>query len=84
MGQNDGVTTAPDPDAEWWTTSDVAAHLGVRVSTVSTYRMRGQMPEPDTTVGRTHMWRPGRIIAWHAQRPGPGRRSASDQGTSAG
>jgi hypothetical protein len=49
------VTAQPDPDAEWWTTSDVAAHLGVRVGTVSSYRLRGQKPALDLTVGRTHM-----------------------------
>ena len=61
-----------DPSAEWWTTSDVAAYLGLRVSTVSSYRMRGQMPEPDMTLGRTHVWRPSKIIEWHQQRPRPG------------
>jgi hypothetical protein len=66
------VPSAPDQGAEWWTTKDVATYLGLRVSTVSTYRMRGQMPEPDMTVGRTHMWRPDRIIAWHESRPRPG------------
>jgi hypothetical protein len=66
------VTVQPDPDAEWWTTSDVAAYLGVRVGTVSSYRLREQMPAPDLTVGRTHMWRPARIIAWHGSRPRPG------------
>jgi hypothetical protein len=49
------VTAQPDPDAEWWTTSDVAAHLGVRVGTVSSYRLRGQKQALDLTVGRTHM-----------------------------
>jgi hypothetical protein len=57
---------------EWWTTSDVASYLGVGVSTVSGYRRRGQMPAPDMTVGRTHMWRPKRITVWHANRPRPG------------
>lgn len=66
------VTTSPDPDADWWTTTDVAAYMGVRVGTVSTYRKRGQMPAPDLTVGRTHMWRPKRIIDWHSSRPRPG------------
>jgi hypothetical protein len=66
------VRTGPDPEAEWWTTSDVAAYLGVRIGTVSSYRLRGQMPEPDLTVGRTHMWRPARITEWHAGRPRPG------------
>lgn len=66
------VSAAPDPTVEWWITSDVAAYLGVGVSTVSGYRRRGQMPAPDMTVGRTHLWRPKRIIDWHASRPRPG------------
>jgi predicted DNA-binding transcriptional regulator AlpA len=66
------VTAAPDPDAEWWTTSDVAAYLGVQVATVSGYRNRGQMPEPDMTLGRTQAWKPASIIEWHASRPRPG------------
>jgi hypothetical protein len=36
----------PDSSAEWWTTSEVAAYLGLRVATVSSYRLRHQMPEP--------------------------------------
>jgi len=71
MGENSSVTE-PDPDAEWWTTSDVAAYIGVRVATVVTYRKREQMPAPDMTVGRTHMWKPKRIIDWQAGRPRPG------------
>lgn len=71
---------APDPDAEWWTTSDVAAYLGVAVSTVSTYRHRKQMPQPAQTVGRTHMWRPARIIEWNESRPGHGGRPAAGEG----
>jgi predicted DNA-binding transcriptional regulator AlpA len=68
--REDGPVTAesPDPDLEWWTTSDVAAYLDVRVSTVSNYRKSGRLPEPDQTVGRTHMWRPSRIIEWHDSR----------------
>jgi uncharacterized protein involved in tolerance to divalent cations len=62
------VTTKPDPDAEWWTTSDVAEYLGVRIGTVSSYRIRGQMPEPTKTVGRTHMWSPQTIISWNEKR----------------
>lgn len=62
----------PDPGVEWWTTKDVAAYLRVRMGTVSTYRTRGQMPPPDQTVGRTHMWHPATVIAWHEKRPRPG------------
>jgi hypothetical protein len=58
----------PDPEAEWWTTTDIARYLGLQVGTVSTYRTRKQMPQPDQTVGRTHMWKPARITAW---RPKP-------------
>jgi len=68
------VPPRPDPHAEWWTTSDVAAYLGVSVGTVSTYRARGQMPPPDTTLGRTRLWKPSRIVKWHATRPGRGGR----------
>jgi 2'-hydroxyisoflavone reductase len=71
----------PDSSAEWWTTSEVASYLGVAVATVSSYRIRGQMPAPDMTVGRTHVWRPSTIVAWHNARPRPGvggRPSARD------
>ena len=76
------VVDQPDPGAEWWTTSDVAACLGVKVGTVASYRKREQMPAPDLTVRRTHVWRPARIVAWHRARPRPGRRWAA--GTGAG
>jgi predicted DNA-binding transcriptional regulator AlpA len=59
--------SVPDPDAEWWTTSHVAAYLGVRVATISSYRRREQMPAPDMLLGRTQAWRPARIIAWRRQ-----------------
>lgn len=64
--REDGPVTdaAPDPKAEWWTTTEVAAYLGLGVPTVSAYRSRGQMPLPDQTIGRTHVWRPERIIRW--------------------
>lgn len=73
VGEDGPVTeTAPDPTAEWWTTTDVAAYLGVGVPTVSAYRSRGQMPLPDQTIGRTHVWRPERIITWrHPEQAGP-------------
>lgn len=57
-------------DQQWWTTTDVAEYLGVQVGTVSSYRQRGQMPPPDQTIGRTHMWAPSTIIGWQATRGG--------------
>jgi hypothetical protein len=62
------MSVQPDPASEWWTTSDVASYLGLKVATVSAYRARGQMPEPDMTLGRTHVWKPERIIRWHEAR----------------
>lgn len=70
--QNGQVSTRPDEQAEWWSTTDVAAFLGVKVGTVSSYRLRGQMPAADMNVGRTQLWRPATIIAWQADRPRPG------------
>jgi predicted DNA-binding transcriptional regulator AlpA len=60
----------PSPDAEWWTTTDVATYLGVGTGTVSAYRGRGEMPEPDSKLGtRTWLWRPAKIIEWQQNRP---------------
>lgn len=78
------VGSGPDTTAEWWTTSDVAAYLGVKVATVTNYRKRGQMPEPDATVGRTHMWRLSRVVSWHESRPRPGVGGRPGRGGSVG
>jgi predicted DNA-binding transcriptional regulator AlpA len=80
------MSARPDPASEWWTTSDVAAYLGLKVATVSAYRARGQMPQPDMTLGRTHVWRPERIIAWHEarKRVGIGGRPVAGQDRDSG
>lgn len=49
---------------EWWTTADVARYLGLQIGTVSSYRMRGQMPLPERRIGRTWVWRPKAIVEW--------------------
>ncbi len=67
--RKDACMAKVDPALQWWTTTDVATFLGVRVGTVSSYRKRGQMPAPDQTYGRTHLWRPETIIDWHRSRP---------------
>src|SRR5689334_22238728 len=56
------VTRVPDPQAEWWTTAEVAAYLGLGTATVSSYVRTGRMPRPDLPGGRTHRWRPPTII----------------------
>lgn len=62
-------TEGPDPDAQYWTTADVARYLGVNLGTVSSYRGRHQMPEPHGRIGSTPVWKPETIIAWQAERP---------------
>src|SRR3954452_19708741 len=81
MRQDESVPV--DTSAEWWTTTEVADYLGVRVGTVSSYRQRGQMPAPDRTLGRTHLWRPSTIVQWRQRRPRTGAGGADalpDQG----
>jgi hypothetical protein len=71
-----------------WNVTMVAAHCGVKVSTISAYNVRGQMPQPDHYLGGP-VWRAWRIIAWQqdrvrrssarlaaTQRPVPGAGSA--------
>lgn len=59
----------PSLDDTWWTTNDVATYLGVSIGTVSSYRGRQQIPEPDDRIGRTWVWAPARIIEWDKHRP---------------
>jgi hypothetical protein len=62
-----GRRRGPVPD--WWTTTDVAHFINTRVSTVSGYRRRGLLPEPDRFFGRSPVWRPAKIVWWHNHRP---------------
>lgn len=56
------------------TTEDVAGIMGVLPSTVSGYRSRGLMPEPDGQLGRTVWWWETTVDAWLDERPGKGWR----------
>lgn len=49
------------------TLSDVADHCGLALSTVSAYRARGYMPDPDQQYGRTPLWRETTIEKWRAR-----------------
>ena len=60
-------------DDSMLTVRDVAARLGLAVSTVQTDRRDGRLPEPDGLVGRVPWWRPATIDRWQAARPGRGR-----------
>lgn len=78
----DEDTPRANPAAEWWTTEDIAAYLGVKPATVRRYRGRepehGGLPPEDHTFLRTPVWRPATITAW--KRPGRGARTDLDQG----
>lgn len=75
----------PSPDDEWWSTTDVATYLGVGTGTVSAYRGRKEMPEPDSKVGtQTWLWRPATIIAWQQNRPGKKTRGEGDSAAGGG
>jgi hypothetical protein len=67
--------TMPDPNADYWTITDVAEHWGVSPQTVRTYRSRkrGELPEPDQVFGRSPVWKPATIIGF--ERPGQGART---------
>lgn len=60
-------------DDSMLTVRDVAARLGLAVSTVQTYRRDGRLPDPDGYLWHVPWWRPETIDAWQAARPGRGR-----------
>lgn len=51
----------------YWTVSEVADALGLSPSTLTAYRARGKMPQPDKQYGRTPLWRPETITKWRNQ-----------------
>ena len=63
------VAVAEPLPSDWWTTSDVAAFLGIAPSTIRAYVARGQMPAADRRIGREPVWRPATIRQWQSQRP---------------
>lgn len=44
--------------------AEIAALLGVQRGTVDRWRVRGNLPEPDGTVGGRPAWRTATITAW--------------------
>lgn len=57
-------------DAELWSYEQIAAHIGVKPSTVKSYRRHGMLPEPDATTVLGHpRWYASTIRAWSARRP---------------
>lgn len=48
------------------TLTEVADALGLSPSTLTAYRCRGRMPQPDAQYGRTPLWKPTTIRAWRS------------------
>ncbi|MFF7192678.1 helix-turn-helix transcriptional regulator [Streptomyces sp. NPDC008079] len=65
----------PDPEADYWTVTEVADYLGVTPETVRTYRSRkrGELPPEDKMFGRSPAWKPATITRF--DRLGQGHRS---------
>lgn len=49
------------------TSKQIAELLGVSTSTISSYKARGQMPEPDRVYGRTPLWSYDTITKWRGE-----------------
>lgn len=53
---------------EWLTNDQVSELLGLKYSTLYTYRKRNTLPEPDTYIGRTPVWNRKTIEEWQLNR----------------
>jgi predicted DNA-binding transcriptional regulator AlpA len=54
--------------SEWLTNEQVSELLGLKYSTLYTYRRRNTLPEPDTYIGRTPVWNRKTIEEWKNNR----------------
>ena len=53
---------------EWLTNDQVSELLGLKYSTLYTYRRRNTLPPPDTYIGRTPVWKKKTIEEWNQNR----------------
>lgn len=58
--------------ADWWTSADCAAALGISYSTWTSYVSRGQAPPAKRKFGRSRVWRPQAVLDWR-RRSGAGQ-----------
>lgn len=63
-------TTGDDP---LLSVREAAARIGVQPRTISRYRTRGELPQPDEVVSGRPRWRGSTIDSWAQTRPGRGR-----------
>lgn len=53
---------------EWVTNEQLAEITGLKYSTLYTYRRRNTLPEPDSYIGRTPVWKRKKIEEWNLNR----------------
>lgn len=56
------------------TSDDLATRLGIQRASIYRMRTRGDLPDPDDTIGRTPVWKVATIDTWESARPGQGWR----------
>jgi len=49
---------------DFLTVADISRLYGIGEKTITSYKARGQMPQPDLQVGRTPVWKLSTLIAW--------------------
>lgn len=52
------------PKDQLLTATQVADLLGLNLSTITAYKARGQMPDPDQTYGHVALWKESTIRTW--------------------
>lgn len=55
---------APDPEREYLDARGVAARIGIKLGSISSYRSRGEMPEPDAYFLKHPLWLASTIDEW--------------------
>lgn len=63
-----------DPNDPLLEIADIADRLGIKVASVRRYIARNDLPEPDTRVGRSPLWKTSTIERWERSRSGHGWR----------
>jgi hypothetical protein len=67
-------------DRTLWSYTEIAAHIGVQVDTVRSYRKHGHLPPPDIVESGRPYWYADTIRLWSSQRPGNRRRGPGQAG----
>jgi predicted DNA-binding transcriptional regulator AlpA len=68
-------------NTEWLTNTQVSELLGIKYSTLYTYRRRNTIPEPDTYIGRTPVWKRTTIEEWKQNKKESGIELVTDEVT---